>query len=114
MKLVFREDGRLPDEIKRLKVTYEHPYTLLRQGNTHVKVRVDGPKEGNKIFLHFSNEKRYQELHSILTNVILTDSQLDIFIDVIEEDGSVISTIINCIILNICYSNIPLYFSLLR
>ncbi|WUR02883.1 exosome complex component RRP41 (SKI6) [Vairimorpha necatrix] len=106
--LVFREDGRLPDELRRLIFLNESPYISLRQGNSHVRVQIDGPKEGSKIFFNISGDRRYPELNSIFSKILLLDTQLDINIEVIEEDGSILSTIVNCIVLSMCHSNIPL------
>ncbi|EQB60299.1 exosome complex exonuclease rrp41 [Vairimorpha apis BRL 01] len=119
---MFREDGRKKDEIKQIIIKNLNSYTYLKQGNTHVRVKSDGPKEGNKlnISMVFSkssrqeqiNEKRIFELeteiYNIFNNIILTDNNIDIEIEVIQEDGSLISTIVNCVTLNLCYIGVPL------
>lgn len=108
----FREDGRFKNEIRRFIIKSEFPYTSLRQGNSHVQVKIDGPKEGSKLYFYITgttnDTKRYYELFSIFDNILLLDSQLDIYVNILEEDGSLLSTIVNCIVLSICHSNIPL------
>lgn len=120
--MMFREDGRKKDELRQLKINYSNSYTYLKQGNTHVRAKTDGPKEGNKfnVSIVFSkssrqeqiNEKRIFELeteiYNIFNHIILTDNSVDIEIEVIQEDGSLISTIVNCVTLNLCHTSVPL------
>ncbi|KAK6090443.1 hypothetical protein P3W45_000540 [Vairimorpha bombi] len=118
----YREDGRKISEIRRININHSYPYTTLIQGNTHIKVNIDGPKEGNKLNINVSysktsrqeqaSEKRtyeYEnELYSIFDQIILTDRQIDIAVEIVQEDGSILSSMVNCIALSLCHSNVPL------
>lgn len=119
---MYREDGRKISEIRKIKIKYSYPYTTLIQGNTHIKVNIDGPKEGNKLNINVSysktsrleqaNDKRIyeheNELYNIYNQIILTERQVDIFVEIVQEDGSILSSMVNCIALSLCHSNVPI------
>ncbi|KAF9762491.1 Exosome complex component RRP41 [Nosema granulosis] len=128
--LEFREDGRTEEQIRRIEIEHgklnNNGYIMYRQGNSCVRAVCNGPREGNRILFHvrFSktarqepiSEKRlydYEDvLQKIFSEIILAENQLDIDIDVIQEDGSLVSAMVNCIYMCLCYSSVPLLDSI--
>lgn len=128
--LEFREDGRTNEQFRRLEIEHgkinNNGYIMYRQGNSCVRVICNGPREGSKIQFHVKfaktarqepiAEKRiydYEDvLQKIFSEIILAESQLDIDVDVIQEDGSLVSAMVNCIYMCLCYASVPLLDSI--
>ncbi|KAG0439962.1 putative exosome complex component RRP41 [Dictyocoela muelleri] len=128
----FRADGRKIDEMRRLKISFKtinnKPVIEYSQGLTQLRTTVIGPKSGNKrdkiqpiikfnsfakqetgYYEHYKDE--YEgNIIKIFNNVILLEAPffVEIFVDIIQDNGSVLSAIINSISLIIAYSGIPI------
>lgn len=101
----------------------------LDHGATKVSASIDGPKERHRqkhivrIDISFldttqqeyqRNSEKIRELERNVTNVfkevllLPESSYVDVVVAVKQDDGSVFSTIVNCISLGLCYSGIPM------
>lgn len=129
----YRVDGRKALEkrtmIARQSIVDNKLLFELDHGATKVAALLDGPKERHRqkhmvsvdvSFLdtsqqeHQKNSEKIRELEKNVTdvfkNVLLLpeSSYVDIVVVVKQDDGSVFSTIVNCISLGLCYSGTPM------
>lgn len=129
----YRIDGRKALETRTMaarqsiidnKLLFE-----LDHGATKVAASIDGPRERHRqrhvvsvdiSFLdaaqqeHQGNSEKVRELERNVTDVfkevllLPESSYVDIAVVVKQDDGSVFSTVVNCISLGLCYSGIPM------
>ncbi|KMV65446.1 ribonuclease [Encephalitozoon cuniculi EcunIII-L] len=122
----FREDGRRPNELRRIEATKrrigEKGRVDMRQGNTQVSVICSGPREIGKLSVGVEfyavsrqepvSEKRASEYEGLLLDifgdVLLPEASVDIQVIVREDGGSLLSTMINCTTLCLSYFGMPL------
>lgn len=134
----LRIDGRRPEEIRKIQYTLNTTdadgSVEYKQGNTHILVSISGPKQGKHEtctirprlamarFCTMSNRRRYdndkrmmefeRELKDILEgNVIqesLNNSEIDVNVLVLVDDGSVEAAVINACSLGLMNAGIPI------
>lgn len=129
----YRLDGRKASEIRSTLLRYRsvgnQTCLELEQGCTKVTTLLSGmkarPKHKNKLnisifFLDVSREEKgkntdkARDLEKVVTDVFLKTlilppgASLDVDATVKQDDGSLLTTIINCISLNACYSGVPM------
>lgn len=122
----FREDGRRSRELRHIVINKgiidSYGYIDLHQGNTVVTAVCNGPRDKGKLCVKVSfssvsrheqvNDKQIAEYEStlveIFTSLILHDEQIDIELVVKQDDGSLVSVMINCISLCLAYSGVSM------
>ncbi|KAG0419557.1 putative exosome complex component RRP41 [Dictyocoela roeselum] len=128
----FRSDGRKPTEMRRLYLSFKtlnnNPVLEYTQGLTKLRTTIIGPKSGNKRdkinpllkFNSFSKQDTAtfdylaDEYESIIVrvfnNVLLLESPffVEAQVDIIEDNGSALSAIINSISITMAYAGIPM------
>lgn len=124
--LQLRCDGRFPNEAREIDFEFKKldnkGVFQWRQGNTVVNTTIAQNKEKQQFsldlnFLEMSrnnpfNERKIYEMRQKLLDIFLDltgeDSQVEITVDVVCDDGSVFSAITNSISLACAYCGIPL------
>lgn len=129
----YRLDGRKACELRNTILRHcniDNKVCLeLEQGSTKVVSLVSGikgkAKTKNKLnistaFLDVAREEKRKsvekicEIEKVVTDVFLkilimpTNSSLDIDVTIKQDDGSLLTAIVNCISLNLCYSGVPM------
>lgn len=121
---ILRKDGRFAEELRKIQIDHfiveNRNYLTFSQGLTQVRTCIFQNKEKGQIGvnLNFSdlarnepiNDRKLYEMknkiYSIFSNVVSSDYQIDINIEVLQDNGSLMSVIINSITLCLCYSGI--------
>lgn len=121
----LRYDGRLPEELRNTQFKFnriDNKGTVTwRQGNTLVNTSINSSKEKQTIvkvkFQESSrreplNDRRIYEIEqktiSIFNLVLKGEQQLEINVDVLSDDGSLFSAIINSITLACAHCGVPI------
>ncbi|KAI8909527.1 ribosomal protein S5 domain 2-type protein [Gorgonomyces haynaldii] len=129
----LRMDGRRPNELKRFHtrlspIQSADGSAFLSQGNTQVLCLVYGPKQPTKKqgllnvvfniarFSHVGSKERLLELSQLIVQtfepVILKHtfpkSQIDVYIQVLQTDGSILAAAINATSLALADAGIPM------
>ncbi|KAI5170503.1 exosome complex component RRP41 [Pancytospora epiphaga] len=126
MEQHIRIDGRFPKELRRIQIEHKvingSGIITLAQGLTKVKIALCKlkPKGQLNIALSFNDTSRSDQisdrqlyvfqskLTEIFTTVIACQHQVNIDASIIQDDGSVLSVLINAISLCLCYHGIPM------
>lgn len=121
---VLRPDGRFPTEMRRMLVQFgsndNKGYVLLSQGATTIKTTISKIKEKKQLNVNLNflqacrneplNERKVyeikQKLNSIFALLLPNENQIDINVDILQDNGSLFSTIVNSISLALCYCGI--------
>ena len=118
----FRFDGRKPLEFRSINYKLDDTAVYFNQGLTKLKVSVSGYTNFNKQDLSISVnninsslskskiDNVVQQLKSTFLSVIRfqTKSTLSVNIDVLNLDGSILSTAINALSLSLCLNGVEL------
>lgn len=122
----LRTDGRFSNELRKLTIeqhTIENKtYVTFSQGLTKVRTSISQNKEKGQVgvLVNFSelsrneplNDRRVYEMKtkiaSIFNDAVSSDFQIDINIDILQDNGSLFSVIINSITLCLCYCGISI------
>ncbi|ELA42838.1 uncharacterized protein VICG_00153 [Vittaforma corneae ATCC 50505] len=123
---VLRNDGRFPDEVRRTECSFkkigDKGFVYWRQGNSIANTSISQNREKQQLaisinFLETSrneaiNERRVyemkQKVFAIFSGLVGFDNQIEINVDVLGDDGSIFSVIVNSITLVCAYSGISL------
>ncbi|KAM0675845.1 Exosome complex component RRP41 [Gurleya vavrai] len=124
----FRIDGRKPENIRRITINHQThnntPHLSYSQGITHLNLSLSNIKRQStklRVKINFSlsslkenikMDHKAFELENILINTfedIIIEKQVFICIEVVQDDGSLISSMINAISLFLCLCAIPIY-----
>lgn len=123
---LLRCDGRLPQEMRRMEMGQEYienrPFVSFSQGNTRVRTSILANKDKGQfcVNINFSelsrnepmNDRKVYEIKSKLTAIfqpiVLTDSQVEVNVEVMEDDGSLFSVLVNSISLCLCFCGVVL------
>lgn len=123
---MLRNDGRFPSETRRTEFLFKRAggkgIVYWRQGNTIVNTTISENREKPQLSINLNftetsrnepiNERRIyemkQKIYAIFSDLIDLDFAIEINIDVLGDDGSVFSVIVNSISLACAYSGIHL------
>lgn len=122
----LRIDGRFPNEIRSTEYTFKkignRGVIYWRQGNSIVQTYICASNDKQQLVVNLNfletsrNEatnERYiyemkQKIGNIFSELMGSDNQIEINIDILGDDGSILSVIINSISLACAYSGINL------
>lgn len=120
----LRPDGRFPDELREMKFEFgcveNKGFVLFSQGSTLVRTTISKTesKKQLNINLNFSQtsrndplgeRKQYemkQKLISIFGALIPNENQIEANVEILQDNGSLFSVIVNSISLAFCYCGI--------
>ncbi|KAM0678760.1 Exosome complex component RRP41 [Binucleata daphniae] len=125
----YRLDGRKADELRKIEIIHKiinnTTYLTYRQGLTHINCtpfsiekRYNYKIKPNIIFSQIANKEnrkmnhKMYEIENIIINtfetIIIGEKQLGINIEIMQDDGALISCILNSISLFLCLHSIPI------
>lgn len=122
----LRPDGRFADEIRRIRISHgvvdNGGFIALSHGLTQVHASLSRLKDRGQlnINVHFQdiarndpvNDRQLYELKTRLTDIFLqvvsTDSQVSVDLTVKQDDGGVLSALVNAMTLCLCYHGVPM------
>lgn len=123
---MLRNDGRFPDEPRETECSFRRMGTAgliyWRQGNSIVNTSISQNRERSQLEVNVSfleasrnepiSEKRVhemkQKIFAIFSGLLGIDSQVEVNVDILGDDGSIFSVIINSITLACVYGGVGL------
>lgn len=120
----LRVDGRFSNELRDVNIQFEcienRGYVVLSQGCTTIRTYVSKNKEKKQLSINLvfsqicrneslGERKVYEmkhELVSIFETLIPNENQIEVNVEILQDNGSLFSAIVNSISLAFCYNGI--------